>query len=101
MLLLTHPREVTVANPTANAVINSPYFAEEIHSPFAVEHADAFDLTMSTSNDAGAAGKAPMRTEGPNANGGGYRHGGTNIVTVEPPKQSDLQVSHLSRPFLL
>ena len=53
---------------------------------------------MSTSND--AYGKAPMRPEAPNVNGGGVRHGGTNIVSVEPPKATDLQVRKSIFPYL-
>ena len=84
-----------MANSTATA--NNPYFAQETHSPFAIDN-DTFDLTMSTSND--ASGKAPIRAGAPsNVNGGGHRYGGTNIVSVEPPKQTDLQVPILS-PYL-
>ena len=84
----------TVANPTATT--NHPYFAEDIHSPFSNDNDNTFALTMSTSND--AYGKAPMRAEAPNVNGGGVRQGGTNIVSVEPPKATDLQVRY---PFSL
>ena len=85
-----------MANPTAT--VNNPYFAQEVHSPFAIEH-DTFDLTMSTSND--ASGKAPIRAQAPpNVNGGGHRYGGTNIVSVEPPKQSDLQVRYQYTPLI-
>jgi len=80
----------TVANPTAT--VNHPYFAEDIHSPFSNDNDNTFALTMSTSND--AYGKAPMRAEAPNVNGGGVRPGGTNIVSVEPPKATDLQPSY-------
>lgn len=84
-----------MANPTATA--NNPYFAQETHSPFAIDQ-DTFDLTMSTSND--ASGKAPIRVDAPpNVNGEGRRHGGTNIISVEPPKETDLQVPDLI-PYL-
>jgi hypothetical protein len=66
------------------------YFAPEIHSPLIIDESNTFDLTMSTSADTG---KQPMGQGAPisDVNGGG-RYGGTNLVSVEPPKQTDLQV---------
>ena len=76
----------------ANSEAFQNYFASEIHSPLIIDESNTFDLTMSTSAD--QSGKAPMRTEGPTTNlNGGARYGGTGLITVEPPKQSDLQVS--------
>jgi len=66
----------------------SSYFAPEIHSPLIIDQDNTFSLTMSTSAD--AAGKAPL---GPISNMNGSRRlGGTEVVSVQPPKQSDLQV---------
>ena len=72
---------------------HEPYFAPEIHSPLIIDEDRTFRLTMSTSN---ATGKAPT-SEAPVSNSNGAaRSGGTNIISVEPPKQSDLQVRSLS-----
>jgi hypothetical protein len=47
---------------------------------------------MSTSADRG--GKAPTGTEGATTNlNGGARYPDTELITAEPPKQTDLQVS--------
>ena len=76
----------------ANRQSYQDYFAPEIHSPLIIDESNTFDLTMSTSRDTG---KNPMETAGTSggshANGGG-RYRETNIISVEPPKQSDLQV---------
>jgi len=89
----------------ANTSAFQNYFAPEVHSPLQVDEHEQFDLTMSTSAD-GAAGKKPSISQpgaqGPiDTNGANRRLGGTNIVSVEPPKQSDLQVPlNFSRTFL-
>jgi hypothetical protein len=70
--------------------INDPYFTPD-SQPFQIDQDNTFSYTMSASN---SAGKQPMPNAPiSNVNGSG-RHGGTNIVSVEPPKQSDLQVYH-------
>jgi hypothetical protein len=75
----------------ANSQSFQNYFAPEIHSPLRLDEDNTFALTMSNSADAG---KAPMGAGPPtDFNGGGGRYGGTNLISVEPPKQSDLQVS--------
>jgi hypothetical protein len=68
-------------------VANQQYFSEEVHSPLVIDQDNTFALTMSTSN----AAKAPAPTV-PVSNRNGARTGGSNLITVEPPKQSDLQV---------
>jgi hypothetical protein len=76
----------------ANGQSFQNYFAPEIHSPLIIDESNTFDLTMSSS--AGVNGKAPMRAEGGAVNlNDGARYEGSEILTVEPPKQSDLQVS--------
>jgi len=79
----------------ANSQRYQNYFAPEIHSPLIIDESNTFDLTMSTSADTGKqpiAGQPTEDTRLRNVNGGGGRHGG-NILSVEPPKQSDLQPS--------
>jgi hypothetical protein len=46
---------------------------------------------MSNTNPLPPSGKAPM-IAGPSDINGDRRVGGTNIVSIQPPKQSDLQV---------
>ena len=85
----------------ANQFHSQHYFAPEIHSPLVIDQDETFALTMSNSNPLppSATGKSPIMA-GPSAtNGSRARMGGTNIVSVEPPKQSDLQVPYLSYPF--
>ena len=73
-----------MANPAA-----AEYFAPEIHSPLIIDEDNTFALTMSTSaNNTGKAPAAPVS----NVNGA-PRTGGSEIISTEPPKQSDLQVS--------
>ena len=60
-------------------------------SPLVIDTDTTWNLTMSSP------GKAPMNTvqQGPgpiSAVNGSSRPGGTNLISVEPPKQSDLQV---------
>jgi hypothetical protein len=78
----------------ANKQSYQDYFAPEIHSPLIIDESNTFDLTMSTSMDTGKNPMATAATGGApssHANGGG-RYRETNIISVEPPKQSDLQV---------
>jgi hypothetical protein len=81
-----------VANNTSTS---ANYFASEIHSPLRIDQDDTFNLTMSTSADVGK--KPSVSYPAPNTVNGGSaavkaRPGGTGLITIEPPRQSDLQV---------
>jgi hypothetical protein len=83
-----------VANNTATS---TSYFASEIHSPLRIDEDDNFNLTMSTSADIGK--KPSVSYPPPNAVNGGSagvkaRPGGTGLISIEPPRQSDLQVTY-------
>ena len=71
----------------ANPKRHSDYFAPEINSPLIIDESNTFDLTMSTST--GDHGKAPMGDLPTNNVNGAST---SNIVTLEPARQSELQV---------
>lgn len=70
-------------------IANQSFFPTD-HSPLVIDTDHSFSLTMSTSaNQSGKMPQAPMMSHTGNTNGV-VRN--TGLISVEPPKQSDLQV---------
>jgi predicted ATP-binding protein involved in virulence len=73
-------------------IANSAYFTTD-HSPLVIDTDNTFSLTMSTSAQ-GKMPQAPLMANTGNTNGVNRN---TGLISVEPPKQSDLQVGSLCR----
>jgi hypothetical protein len=69
-------------------IVTDSYFTPDVHSsPLVTDDDREFNLTMSFSNP----GKLPESSSA-DTNGPSLRHVDKNIISIEPPKQSDLQV---------